>query len=82
MRHSRQPAEAEVILNAARSDHAFLMKLPTGHGFDVTARIQFTTTPLQPRARRTADRRRPSLALQILRMASHGAEITHAKASE
>jgi hypothetical protein len=34
----------EMILNAARSGGAFEMKLPTRHGFDVTAKIRFTTT--------------------------------------
>ena len=36
----------EIILKAARSGGALVMKLPTGHGFDVTAQIRFTTTPL------------------------------------
>lgn len=37
----------EIILKAARSGGALVMKLPTGHGFDVTAQIRFSTTPLQ-----------------------------------
>ena len=33
----------EMTLNAARSGRAFEMKLSTRHGFDVTARIRFTS---------------------------------------
>lgn len=36
---------AEVIA-AARAGRVLAMKLPTSHGFDVTAEIRFTTTPL------------------------------------
>src|SRR5262245_27237486 len=36
----------EMSLKAARSGGSLEMKLPTGHGFDVTARIRFTTTSL------------------------------------
>src|SRR5258705_13052070 len=37
---------AEVSLMAARGGQVLEMKLPTGHGFDITARIKFTTKPL------------------------------------
>ena len=39
------PAEMSIVA-AARAGRVLEMKLPTRHGFDVTARIQFTTTPL------------------------------------
>ena len=39
------PAEVDLI-DAARAGRVLEMKLPTRHGFDVTAQIRFTTTPL------------------------------------
>ena len=39
------PAEMSIVA-AARAGRVLEMKLPTGNGFDVTAQIRFTTTPL------------------------------------
>jgi hypothetical protein len=39
------PSEVSLIA-AARAGRVLEMKLPTRHGFDVTAQIRFTTTPL------------------------------------
>ena len=39
------PSEVSLIA-AARDGRVLEMKMPTGHGFDVTARIRFTLTPL------------------------------------
>jgi hypothetical protein len=39
-------ADCPADVSAARAGRVLVMRLPTSHGFDVTAEIRFTTTPL------------------------------------